>query len=70
VPKRKARAVPQLLLDGLDRSKRLSGIRALIVAVLQDQTSRRVAADVVYGGIERLYAGTPGIELTATNSIS
>jgi hypothetical protein len=45
----------QFLLDAFDRPERLSRIRALVVAVLQDQPSGGRAADVVNRLIDRLH---------------
>jgi hypothetical protein len=44
----------QFLLDAFDRPERLSRIRALVVAVLEDQPPRGRAADVVNRLVDRL----------------
>src|SRR6185436_14960043 len=43
------------LLDVFDLSKRSPRIRAFVIAVLDDQTTRRRAADVIDLVVERLY---------------
>ena len=47
VPEGETNAPAQFLLDVFDRPKRLPGVRALVVAVLENQTSDRRPANVV-----------------------
>jgi len=47
LPEGEADIGARFLLDALDRSKRLPREGAFVVAVLEDQTSRRRAADMV-----------------------
>src|SRR6185437_14072096 len=47
VPEGETNAPAQFLLDAFDRAKRPTGVRALVVAVLENQPSRRRPAGVV-----------------------
>lgn len=54
VPKGEADTVAEAPFDPLDGAEGLSRVRAHVVAVLEDQDSRRRAADVIDGFLERL----------------
>src|SRR6476659_7786874 len=56
-----ANPIAQLPLDPLDLSKRLARVRALVVAVLDEQTSVRGPADVIDRVVKRLHAFARGI---------
>jgi hypothetical protein len=53
VPEGEADLPGELLLDALDLPKRLSRIRAFVVAVLEDEASGRRAANMVDPLLER-----------------
>jgi hypothetical protein len=59
VPEREADTDAHFLLDPLDRSKRLAREGAFVVAVLEDQTTFRRAADMVDRRVEWLDGGPP-----------
>jgi deazaflavin-dependent oxidoreductase (nitroreductase family) len=61
VPEGKADAFPELHLDPFDLAKGLARKRALVVAVLDDQTSGRTAADVVDSVVQRLHLTILGV---------
>ena len=54
VPEGEANAPVELSLDPFDRAKRLPRVGAFVVAVLDDETSGRRAADVIDLLVERL----------------
>ena len=56
VPEGEAHALAQLTLHALDFPERVSGVRALIVAVLDDETTGRRAAHVVHPAVKRHHA--------------
>ena len=58
VPKREPHLTGQAFFDVLDRAKRLPRVRALVVAVLDDQPAARRASDVVVRRVERLHRGS------------
>src|SRR6516164_9691823 len=47
VPEREPQVPAELVFGLLDRAVRLPGVRALVIAVLQDQAARGRAADMV-----------------------
>ena len=52
VAEREPDPVAELGLDALDRPERLSRVRALVVAVLDDEPPLRAAADVIHRVVE------------------
>jgi hypothetical protein len=55
MPERKPDTPSQLLLDALDRSERLARVRALVIAVLDNQMTFGRAADMINRLVHRLY---------------
>jgi hypothetical protein len=53
VPEREPQVPAELLVDQLDRVERLPRVRALVVAVLDDQRAGRRAADVIHFVVQR-----------------
>jgi hypothetical protein len=54
VPEGEADPPAQALLDPVDLSKRLTRVRAFVIAVLHDQAASRWAADVIDRFVKRL----------------
>jgi hypothetical protein len=57
MPEGEPHTVAQFCLDALDRRKRLPRVRALVIAVLDNQATRSRAADVIHRLIDR-FQGT------------
>jgi len=57
MPEREADTVIQALLDAFDLPERLPGVRAFVVAVLEDEPTGGRAANVIDLLVERRQAG-------------
>ena len=68
VPEREAHAVLELSLDPFDRPKRLARIRALVVAVLDEDASGRRTADVIDGFLEGCIVCWPSSGIAPPNA--